>query len=304
MDIEFEKLKPMLPEIVLNTTAAHEHEGMVERKIRVLKERAHGTFNTLLPYPKLTKMMVIELMHFCAMWMNSFPVRSGISEKWSPRELVSPTKLDAKLHCRAPFGSYCETHEDPDIKSMLDPRTKWEICMGPTGNLQGSYKFLSLSTGKKVIRRKFMEMPITDSVIKKVEEMAVKDGAVSGILFKNRKGVEYEFDNEDEYKTLIEPDEPSPYPDIPAEAPGILTAIEEEYGVDDVVQDEPGLNDKQLALLATQNSGLDFSSIPTKVNGGEVIEILDDDEREALNEYIKGVVQAWVGHWITSLTLP
>jgi hypothetical protein len=47
MDIEFEKLKPMLPEIVLNTTAAREHEGMVERKIRVLKERARGTFNSL-----------------------------------------------------------------------------------------------------------------------------------------------------------------------------------------------------------------------------------------------------------------
>ncbi len=94
IDIEFEKLKPTMPEIVLNTTATREHEGMVERKIRVLKERARGTFNTL-PYPKLPKMMVIELMHFCAMWMNSFPMRLGISEKWSPRELVSRTKLDA-----------------------------------------------------------------------------------------------------------------------------------------------------------------------------------------------------------------
>jgi hypothetical protein len=132
--------------------------------------------------------------------------------------------------------------------------------MGPTGNLQRSYKFLSLSTGKKVTRRKFTEMPITDSVIKKVEEMAVNDGAVNGILFKNRKGVEYVFDDEDEYKTLIEPDEPSPYPDIPAEAPGILTEIEEEYGVDNVVQDEQELSDEQRALLAAQNSGLDFSS--------------------------------------------
>ncbi len=114
-------------------------------------------------------MMVIELMHFCTMWMNSFPVRSGISEKWSLRELVSQTKLDAKLHCRAPFELYCETHEDPDITNTLDLRTKQGICMGPTGNLQGSYKFLSLSTGKKVTRRKFTEMPITDSVIKKVE---------------------------------------------------------------------------------------------------------------------------------------
>ena len=50
--------------------------------------------------------------------------------------------------------------------------------MGPTGNLQGSYKFLSLMTGKKVMHRKFTEMPVTEVVIKQVEEMALKDGAI------------------------------------------------------------------------------------------------------------------------------
>ncbi len=109
-----------------------------------------------------------------------FPVKSGISKKWSPRELVSQHKLDAKLHCRAPLGSYCEVHVDPEITNTLElePRTKWAICKGPTGNLQGSYKFLSLATRKKVMRRKFMEMSVTEAVIEQVEEMAVKDGAV------------------------------------------------------------------------------------------------------------------------------
>ncbi len=99
---------------------------------------------------------------------------------------MSRHKLDAKLHCRSAFGSYCEVHVDPDITNTLDPRTKWAICMGPTENLQGSYKFLSLATGKKVTRRKFAEMPIRESVIKQVEAMAVKDGAVIGINFKDR----------------------------------------------------------------------------------------------------------------------
>jgi len=104
----------------------------------VIKERARGAFNTL-PYKKISRVMVIELLHFCVMWMNSFPVKSGISEKCSPRELVSCTKLDAKLHCRAPFGSYFEMHIDPDITHMLEPRANWAICMGPTepsGELQ------------------------------------------------------------------------------------------------------------------------------------------------------------------------
>ncbi len=277
MDMEFEKLKPLMPHVALNTTAAQEHIGEIEQKIRVIKERTRGAFNTL-PYKKLPRIMVIELLYFCVMWMNSFPVKSGISEKWSPKKLVSCTKLDAKLHCRAPFGLYCEMHIDQDITNTLEPRTNWAICMGPTGNLQGSYKFLSLVTGKKVTGRKFTEMPVTDAVIKQVEEMAVKDGAVKGIYFKDRKGVEYEFDNDKEYEMLVEPDEPAPFPDIPAEVTGMLTELEEEYGIDNVMQDKPQMSDEQQAVLAANNSGLDFSSVPTKVTGGEVIEILNDDE--------------------------
>jgi hypothetical protein len=106
MDMEFEKLRNMLPNVTLNTTAAHEHVGDIKRKIRVIKERGRGTIN-MLPYETMPKLMVIELMHICVMWMNLYPVKSGVSKKWSPRELVSRHKLDAKLHCKAPFGSYC-----------------------------------------------------------------------------------------------------------------------------------------------------------------------------------------------------
>jgi hypothetical protein len=55
---------------------------------------------------------------------------------------------------------------DPKITNTLEPRTKWAICMGPMGILQGSYKFLSLATGKKVTQRKLTEMPVTEAVIK------------------------------------------------------------------------------------------------------------------------------------------
>jgi hypothetical protein len=79
------------------------------------------------------------------------------------------------MHCKVPFGAYCEVHVDPDIKSTIEQRTKWGIWLSPTGNMQGSYKFLSLSTGNKVTRRKFTEMPMTDSVIKMVDSLGKKD---------------------------------------------------------------------------------------------------------------------------------
>ncbi len=81
--------------------------------------------------------------------------------------------------------------------------------------------------------------------------------------------------------------EPAPYPDIPAKAPGMLTEHEEEFGVIDVVQEEMEQTDKEQAILAAENSGLDFSSMSTKVIGGEVIEILDNEEEEAIHEFVR-----------------
>jgi hypothetical protein len=82
MDMEFKKLENMLPGITLNTTAGQEHVRDTERKIRVIKDRARGTIS-ILPYKILPKLMIIELMHFCVMWLNSFLVKSGISENVS-----------------------------------------------------------------------------------------------------------------------------------------------------------------------------------------------------------------------------
>jgi hypothetical protein len=44
---------------------------------------------------------------------------------------------------------------------------------------------------------------------------------------------------------LVEPDEPAPFLDIPADAPGMLTELKEEYRIDSVVQDKPKMSDEQ-----------------------------------------------------------
>ena len=52
MDMEFEKLKDLIPQLTINTMAAREHVGEIERRIRVIKERARGTMSVL-PYKAL-----------------------------------------------------------------------------------------------------------------------------------------------------------------------------------------------------------------------------------------------------------
>jgi hypothetical protein len=202
---------------------------------------------------------------------------------------MSRHKLDAKMHCKVPFGAYCEVHVDPDITNIMEPRTKWGICLGPTGNMQGSYnyKFLSLSTGKKFTRRKFTEMPMTDSVIKMVDSLGKKERCKNGLSFKNRKGEEYTFDNEDECEMIAKEKIPAPFPDIATEAPGILTEREEITGVYEVIQSEREPSDKERAMLAAANSGIDFSSPPEdRPTKREIIEILDDEDDDILDQLI------------------
>ena len=151
MDMEFQPLQELLPNVVVNTTAANEHVAKIERRIRVVKERARAIINTL-PYRRLPKRMVVKVMYFVTMWLNSFPVNNGISRKFSPRELLKRHALDATHHCRALFGAYCGVHDEHSPSNTMQRRTHAAICLGPTGNIQGSYKFFCLTTGRKIVR--------------------------------------------------------------------------------------------------------------------------------------------------------
>jgi hypothetical protein len=45
--------------------------------------------------------------------------------------------------------------------------------------------------------------------------------------------------------------------------------------------------DEERVMLVVKNLGLDFSSVPTKVMGREVIEILNNEEEEAINKFVR-----------------
>jgi hypothetical protein len=104
MDNEFEKLRNLVPILVINTTAAKEHVPEVKRKIRLIKERGRGILNTL-PFKKMPRLMLIELVYHVVLWLNAFPENSGVSETLSPREIVHRHKLDFTKHCKSPFGN-------------------------------------------------------------------------------------------------------------------------------------------------------------------------------------------------------
>ena len=164
-------LQILVPILVINTTATKEHVPEVERKIRLIKERGRGILNTL-PFKKMPRLMLIELVYHVVLWLNAFLAKSGVSKTLSPRKIVYRHKLDLAKHCKSPFGTYCKVHDDPAPTNTMVTHSTPAIVLGPTGILQGTYKFLSLATGKKVKQQAFTPYPIPDSHQKRLKRMA------------------------------------------------------------------------------------------------------------------------------------
>ena len=60
------------------------------------------------------------------------------------------------------------------------------ISLGPTGNIQGTYKFMSLLTGLLIKSRSFVMLPMPSEVIKQVAIYA--EGQSADIVFLDRTG--------------------------------------------------------------------------------------------------------------------
>jgi hypothetical protein len=146
---------------------------------------------------------------------------------------------------------------------------------------------MSLTTGKRIVRRKFTEMPITDSVKKQVAEWASKDQAITGLKFMDKNRIEYKFDEEEDIIIEERLIDVAPYPDIPAEAPGIMTQYENLIDGENIIEDKPVLSNKEQAMLVAENSGLDFGPIGESRVAGETIKLLDDDKNDVLDNDIR-----------------
>ena len=95
--------------------------------------------------------------------------------------MVTGQRLDFKRHCRFQFGEYVQTHEQHN-NSMMS-RTVGALALRPTGNAQGGFYFLSLTTGRVLNRLRATALPMPDSVVDQVHRMARRQRANPGLLF-------------------------------------------------------------------------------------------------------------------------
>jgi hypothetical protein len=174
-DYEFEATRNRLAEmqIMLNATSRDEHVPEIEQYNRTIKDQVRSAFN-MLPFKKMPTQMLIELVKAMVFWLNAFPTNDGVSDTISPRTIMTGKRLNYSKHCQLGFGTYVQTHEEHD--NSMQSRTISAIALQPTGNSQGGYYFMSLTTGKRLARTRWTVLPMPNEVIANVEARAGGQG--------------------------------------------------------------------------------------------------------------------------------
>lgn len=138
----------------------------------------------MLPFRCIPRIMIIELAKSSVYWLNAFPHHNGISPNLSPRAIIIGDAVDYHSHCRFEYGQYVQTHEEHD-NTMLT-RTTGAIALRPTGNHQGGFYFMSLTTGRILNQQHATTLPMPAEVIQRMHQLADAQEAVPELIFGNR----------------------------------------------------------------------------------------------------------------------
>jgi hypothetical protein len=138
----------------------------------------------MLPFKQMSPILVIEMIKAAVFWLNAFPITNGVSDQLSPRTIVTGRMIDYTKHCKYEFGEYVQTHEEHD--NSMATRTVGALALRPTGNAQGSWYFMSLSTGRILNRAHGTRLPMPEDVIDRVHTIARRQKANPGLVFSDR----------------------------------------------------------------------------------------------------------------------
>jgi hypothetical protein len=193
--------------ITMNGVARAEHVPEIERYIRTTKERTRCIYN-MLPFKKVPARITIEMVYASIFWLNMPPPVDGVSKTHSPRNIICGHQLNYMTHCKLEFGTYVQVHEQHD--KSLAARTTGATALRPTGNTQGGYYFYSLTTGRRLSRNHWTNLPMPAEVIERVHQLADQGNAPHGLSFANRTGINPHADDDegnDDYYPDVEGDD-------------------------------------------------------------------------------------------------
>ena len=110
-----------------------------------------------------------------------------MSDQYGPKAILAGEVIQYKYYS-IPFGTYCQIHEEDAPRNSMAARTRGAKSLGPSGNLQGGQNFYTLNTGTVVCRRSWTVVPMTETVIERVNKLA--EDQPNLLVFYDRNGNE------------------------------------------------------------------------------------------------------------------
>ena len=224
-------------------------------------------------------------------WLNAFVSKNGISQTRSPRAIVTGHEIDYK-HCELEFGEYVQTHKEHD--NSMSPRTIGALALRPTGNAQGGYYFLSMSSGQRINWKSWTALPMPDEVIKQVHQLARRNGSKESLTFKDRNNhiIEDEDDDDDETYNPMDDyennkddndDDPDSESDDDDDDKSDEDNDDESDEDDDDESDEGSATNESDEDDDNDNNDGDNEELEN-INEDVAPEVTDDDQSQAMNE--------------------
>ena len=171
-DPEFEKIREDILPMDLITCEAGAHVPEVERSIQTTKNGCRAQTQSM-PYRAIPRIMTRALVKMVKDHLNAEPTRDGYNGATARNIIDNLPHLDCN-DLKYEFGSYVQLHIREQITNTMRHRTIDAIVLNPTRD--GKYKFMSLETGREVDGTVKEVLPLTDAIIKKVEDMGQNQG--------------------------------------------------------------------------------------------------------------------------------
>jgi hypothetical protein len=120
--------------------------------------------------------MITQMVADSVRCLNQFPHTNGISSTMSPSTIVTGAATPDYNSMRLELGTYVQVFEEHDPTNTSRSRSLGAIALCPTGNTQGDYYFLSLSTDTRMSCHNWTILPIPDTAIARVKAIALHEG--------------------------------------------------------------------------------------------------------------------------------
>ena len=190
--------------IEISLTASGQHVHEVERKIQFIKEK-HRIITNSLPY-----IMCAKIKTYCV-YFNVFCINNFISRHTldgiSARERFTGIKPNMKRDYKFEFRAYCQATV-PNTSNDMTPRTSSCICLLSTNNATGSVLLLDINTLGIIRRDHFSTLPMPNSIIAHLNDLALKDGIKRVTRYGKSAPVQTDPHSSDSMPDMIRPIEP------------------------------------------------------------------------------------------------